>query len=186
MTAPRKLANGKLTTYGCGLGVSQRNGFLVLSHSGAVNGFAARNATIPANRSAVVMLSNWDSGGAFARMHNTVLGLLLKSPATVPAVAASPARETARNFFRSLQQGKLDRKQLGEEFSIFLDEEKLRGAAARLKSYGNPQAVEVEELTERGGMEVSHLRLVFPKGTLRGLMYRSPDGKIQEFFVDKP
>ena len=34
-------------------------------------------------------------------------------------------------------------------------------------------------------MEVSVVRFTFPKGTLRGLMYRTPDGKIQQFFVFK-
>ena len=186
MTTPRKLAGGKLTTYGCGLGVSLRNGFLVLSHNGAVNGFAARNVTIPATRSAVVMLCNFDSGGAFARMHNHLVSLLLKTRSNVPVVAGPPAAEVARGFFRRLQQGKLDRNQLGEEFSLFLNDEKLRGAAQRLKAYGNPKAVEVDEQNERGGMEVSTLRLVFSKETLKGLMYRSPDGRIQEFFVEKP
>jgi hypothetical protein len=34
-------------------------------------------------------------------------------------------------------------------------------------------------------MEVSPVRLTFASGTLRTLMYRNPDGKIQQFFVNK-
>jgi D-alanyl-D-alanine carboxypeptidase len=186
MTTPRKLAGGKLTTYGCGLGVSLRNGFLVLAHNGAVNGFGARNATVPATRSAVVMLCNLDAGGAFARMHNHLLSLLVKTPSNVPSIAGPPAADVAQSFVRRLQQGKLDRTQLGDEFAVFLNEEKLRGAAQRLKALGNLKLVEVEDQYERGGMEVSNLRIVFPRDNLKGLMYRSTDGKIQEFFVDKP
>jgi D-alanyl-D-alanine carboxypeptidase len=39
---------------------------------------------------------------------------------------------------------------------------------------------------ERGGMEVTTTRLTFAAKTLEVLMYRTPDGKIQEFFVDEP
>jgi len=34
-------------------------------------------------------------------------------------------------------------------------------------------------------MEVSTLRFSFKKGALTVLMYRTPDAKIQQFFVDK-
>ena len=38
---------------------------------------------------------------------------------------------------------------------------------------------------ERGGMEVTTTRLFFSTGELRVLMYRMPDGKIEQFFVNK-
>jgi hypothetical protein len=38
---------------------------------------------------------------------------------------------------------------------------------------------------ERGGMEVTTTRLTFKKGALRVLMYRTPDGKIEQFFVNR-
>jgi D-alanyl-D-alanine carboxypeptidase len=183
MTAPRKLANGKLTGYGCGLGVVQRDGYLILSHGGAVNGFAARNVIVPANRSAIIMLSNTDVGGGFAKLYNTVLSLLLQSPSTVPQIRGASAADAARELFHRLQSGDVDRSQLGEEFNIFLDTDKVRGASKRLKAFGKPTTVEVEELRERGGMEVATIRFNFRSGTLKGLMYRSPDGKIQQFFV---
>ena len=36
-----------------------------------------------------------------------------------------------------------------------------------------------------GGMEVASIRLTFRSATLRGLMYRTPDGKIQQLLFEK-
>jgi len=61
----------------------------------------------------------------------------------------------------------------------------VRGASARLKPFGEPTKVEVESTNERGGMEVARVRFAFARGALKGLMYRTPDGKIEQFFVNK-
>jgi hypothetical protein len=44
---------------------------------------------------------------------------------------------------------------------------------------------ELASTSERGGMEVSVTRFTFKDCTLRALMYRTPDGKIQEYLVVK-
>ena len=41
----------------------------------------------------------------------------------------------------------------------------------------------VERLSERGGMEVASLRFQFAGSSARALLYRSPDGKVQEFLL---
>ena len=74
---------------------------------------------------------------------------------------------------------------MGGEFNWFLTSEKIKGASARLKPFGAPTAVTVTSIGERGGMEVSTAELKFAKGTLQTLMYRTPDGKVQQFFVSK-
>jgi hypothetical protein len=43
--------------------------------------------------------------------------------------------------------------------------------------------VDVLSSNERGGMEVTTTRLTFASGELRVLMYRKPDGMIEQFFV---
>jgi CubicO group peptidase (beta-lactamase class C family) len=202
MTTPRTLADGSSAGYGCGLAVSTRNGTTVLSHNGAVAGFYALNTMIPATRSAVVLFSNLDSYDAVNAVYARVTASLLppqkpptgepaaaKKPAAekaaVPAIAGPRAPEAARLMFKSLQLGQVDRALLGEEYSYFLTDEKIRGASARLKPYGEPAKIGVESVSERGGMEVARTRLIFASGTLKGLMYRTPDGKIQQFFVLK-
>ncbi|MEW5899883.1 MAG: serine hydrolase domain-containing protein [Acidobacteriota bacterium] len=199
MTTPRRLADGRASGYGCGLSVGERNGELVLSHNGAVSGFYALNTMVPSSRSAVVMLSNFDNYDAVNAVFTPVLRTLFppekaapveparKEPprSNAPSVAGPSAVEVAKAFFRRLQAADVDRSELGEEFSWFLTGAKISGASSRLKPYGDPADAEVQSIGERGGMEVSTVRLTFKSGVLRALMYRTPDGKIQQFFVSK-
>jgi CubicO group peptidase (beta-lactamase class C family) len=183
MTTPRKLSGGRISDYGCGLSVKTQSGRQVLSHNGAVSGFNASSAMIPSTRSAVIMICNLDGG--LGALPGQVFGLLLKEPSVVPIVKASPAAETVKALFAEIQRGRVDRRKLSEEFNLYLTDEKLAGASKRLKPYGTPRGAEVISTHERGGMEVTATRLTFGKDELRTLMYRMPDGKIEQFFVSK-
>jgi len=66
-----------------------------------------------------------------------------------------------------------------------LSDEKLGGAAQRLKPLGPPKSAEVLRIRERGGLEVTTTSLSFEKKHVEVLMYRSPDGKIEQFFIDE-
>jgi CubicO group peptidase (beta-lactamase class C family) len=189
MTQPRLLANGKSTNYGCGLSITQREGETILQHSGAISGFLAYNAAVPRTKSAVVLLSNSEERNP-RPLHDTILNLLLKDQAAhegpaVPKVQGPPPKEAALGFLHEVQTGKVDRTKLGEEFSYFLNEERLQGAAPRLKALGEPDRIEVQGVSERGGMEVARLRFDFKKAKLSGLLYRPPDGKIQQLLFHK-
>jgi CubicO group peptidase (beta-lactamase class C family) len=203
MTTPRRLKDGGVSNYGCGLAVGERGGTMVLSHNGAVNGFYALNLVVPSTRSAVILFSNLSSYSDVNVVYNQLAALILpkveKGPAAapkekprapaaqsaIPAIAGPPAVEQARAFVRALQEGRVDRASLGEEFSFFIKEGVIPPAAARLKLFGEPTAAEVESIGERGGMEVSTTRLQFKSGVLKVLMYRTPDGKIQQLFIQK-
>jgi len=183
MTTPRKLTGGKIAEYGCGVSVKTQNGRQVISHNGAVSGFNAYSAIVPSTRSAVVMVCNLEGG--MGTMPAQVLGLLLKEQSNVPTIAGAPAAETVKAVFAELQKGKVNRRQFADEFNHFLTDEKLSGAAKRLKRYGDPKKAEVISFNERGGMEVTTTKLTFPDGELRVLMYRRPDGVIEQFFVNR-
>jgi len=186
MTAPRELADGRISFYGCGLSISFRSGRKVLSHNGAVAGFYALNSCVPSTKSAVVVLSNFDSYDAVNAIFSKLIGEILTTTAPyIPVVSGPPAAEAHRLMLKSFQEGKVDRSLLGAEFDWFLTDKKLQGASERLKPYGEPTNVTVESTSERGGMEVSHSRITFAGGVLKGTMYRTPDGKIQQFFVSK-
>ena len=159
-----------------------QGGRRILSHNGAVSGFVAWNATIPSTRSAVIMMCNQDGG--HGTMPNQVFSLLLKEPApNVPVVNGLPAVAAVKKTFASLQKGRVDRRELSEEFNLYLTDAKVVAAAKRLKGYGKPGKAEVLASHERGGMEVTTIRLTFKKASLKTLMYRMPDGKIEQFFV---
>jgi hypothetical protein len=182
MTTSRKLADGKLAEYGCGLSVRIQNGRQVLAHSGAVSGFNTFNAMVPSTHSAVIMTCNLEGG--FRSLPNQVFALLLKEASNIPTVKGPAAAEKVKAVFAQLQKGKVDRRELSDEFNHFLTEEKIEGAAKRLKRYGTPTKAEVVSSHERGGMEVTTTRLTFKSGALRVLMYRMPDGTIEQFFVN--
>ncbi len=210
MTAPRRLADGSVSNYGCGLAVGERNGVRFYSHSGAVNGYYAVNWYVPSSRSSLVLLSNLSSYAEVGSLFGKLVGDFLirptkeaaKKPGTAaaktkpqagtvrpqpgtPEVAGPPVAELAAGFFASLQAGRVDRSLLGQEFNWFLTDRKVDEAAARLKAFGQPLSVTVESIGERGGMEVSTTRLEFEAGSLRVLMYRTPDGKLQQYFVQR-
>jgi CubicO group peptidase (beta-lactamase class C family) len=187
MTAPRKLASGKMKDYGCGLTIVQREGETVLRHGGSISGFLAYNAVLPRTKSAVVLLTNGDFVEGTG-LQADILALLLKdqgAAAEVPKVQGPPAKDAALELLHAMQKGAIDRAKLGEEFSHYLDKEKLEGAAARLKGLGEPAEVEVEATHERGGMEVAFVRMTFKSAVLRASLYRTPDGKIQQFLIQK-
>jgi D-alanyl-D-alanine carboxypeptidase len=177
MTTPRLLSDG--------LSWSIRNARTMFSHGGAVAGFVAMNTIVPGIRSAAVLLSNYDSGEVNAISSKLVEAMNPASTTSVPAITGPSAAEAHKLMLKSFQEGKVDRSLLGAEFDWFLTDKKLQGASERLKPYGEPTKVDVESTSERGGMEVSRTRLTFPNGVLRGTMYRTPDGKIQQFFVSK-
>jgi D-alanyl-D-alanine carboxypeptidase len=182
MTTPRKLSNGEPIDYACGLSVGRRQGETLLQHSGAVSGFLAWNAMIPRTRSALILVTNADyvDGGG---LYNELLGLLIDADKPIPAVPGDSPRDVALALVRQYQSGKVDRAALGDAFNNFLTDDKLREAAPRLAALGDPSAIVVERLGERGGMQVAALRLHFPTRSARALLYRTPDGKIQEFLI---
>jgi CubicO group peptidase (beta-lactamase class C family) len=186
MTRPRLLTSGRASGYGCGLSVGLRNGRTILSHNGAVSGFNALNAVVPTTKSAVVLLSNLEDSNAVNAIYSKLFSALLSVDAPyLPKIAGPTVPEVHKKMFLSLQAGRVDRALLGEEFSWYLNDARISSASARLKSYGEPVKVEIESVSERGGMEVSRTRIVCVYGVLKGLMYRTPDGQVQQFFVAK-
>lgn len=181
MTRKRQLKDGRLSDYGCGLQMRSQGGRDVLVHTGAVSGFNAYNATIPGTRSAVTVFVNLEGG--LGSIPGDLLGLLLKVHDIIPDIQGPAAVEAAKSLLAGYQAGKVDRTRLGEEFNIFLTDEKLAGVAGRLKPFGTPTKAELVSRNERGGMEVSVTRLTFEHGQLRTLMYRQPDGTVEQFFV---
>jgi hypothetical protein len=203
MTRPRILADGKSSNYGCGLSIATRDGLTVFTHGGAVSGFIARNTFIPQTRAAVVVMINDEDGPlANAIVERALAAVRPARAATLPVTTGpSAAREDrgriprvdgpepgqkASALFNALQAGTLDRSGLGDEYSVFVTEARLQAASRALKTFGAPAGVAVRSVGERGGMEVSSVRLTFRSGALDALMYRSPEGKVQEYLLFRP
>jgi CubicO group peptidase (beta-lactamase class C family) len=189
MTTARGLSSGKTAGYGCGLAVAQQDGETVLSHGGAVSGFLAFNTAIPRTKSAVVVLANTDYVSP-SSIHKKIVELLLKDQteregAAVPKINGPPAKEAALAFLHQMQAGTVDRPKLGDEFSWYLNDERVKAGGSRLQALGEPEKVEVVSTAERGGMEVARVRFTFKTAVVVGSLYRTPDGKIQQLLFYK-
>jgi CubicO group peptidase (beta-lactamase class C family) len=185
MTTPRELKDGRSSAYGCGLQLRDRGPVLVLVHSGGVSGFGARNAMIPATRSAVVVMANADyAGGVLDTIQEAVLAKMLPA-ASAPKIAGPPAREAALEMLRQIRSGSVDRSMLGAEYDAFLTPQRLAAMSKSLTDAGAISEVETGSIGERGGLEVSTLRMLAGTTPITTLMYRAPDGKIEQFLFSR-
>ena len=183
LTTPRLLTDGRETTYGCGLGVQRTGDALIYSHGGGIAGIVTQNVVIPATRSAIVTLANAD----FAATGDLIPTLIAKlTPhADVPKIEGLSALDAAKQFLASVERGSVDRATLGDDFTALLTDEHLARDRAALAKQGKVTDVVVARTSERGGMEVAQVQFMVGKTPARSSMYRSPDGKIQQFLINR-
>lgn len=109
--------------------------------------------------------------------------MLIDADRKLPAIAGDPPDVVARRLVQQYQSGAVDRTALGDAFSAHLTPERLREAAPRLAALGEPTGIRLVHRGERGGMEVAALHLTFAGSTARAALYRTPDGKVQQFLL---
>ena len=103
-----------------------------------------------------------------------------KSP-DVPAVAGATALDAAKKFLTELEQGRVDRSTISPDFDAYLTPEKIAAAQRSLNALGPISDIRVAGVGERGGMEVATIQFTVGSTKASGLMYRTPDGKLEEF-----
>ncbi|MFI5296710.1 MAG: serine hydrolase domain-containing protein [Polyangiales bacterium] len=186
-STPRRLADGRLTTYGCGIQTStNKSGLEILHHSGQDSGFVGWSYLIPRTRSSVVVLSNRDDVGPWDLVLD-IVKLLNKEHLPPPLkVVGPPVIDVAKEMFAAMQSGRVDRTRFGDDFNAFLTDAKIASASTRLRPIGAPTQVDVDVTQDRGGMEQTSVRFLFGTTKLTMLISRSLDGKVQEFSISKP
>lgn len=193
MFTERILRDGTPTGYAGGLTVAQRGGRTIIQHGGATSGFSATNLFVPEDTAALVLLSNTDQNIGAAPL------LLLVSPARPTATAEAPRRTQApkppptpkglgavamaTSFFNDLQRGKVDRRLLSADYAAFLTPQRVQQAAATLAPLGEVTRAELLGVSERGGTQVARVRLTAGARTINTLMYRRPDGVLEEYLL---
>jgi D-alanyl-D-alanine carboxypeptidase len=188
----RILRDGTPTGYGGGLGVGQGGGRTVFSHGGATSGFSASNVFVPLDSAAVVILSNTDQNvptAPFTRMvsppRTTAAAPPRRSqtPMTPPTPRGAGAVAAATRFFNDLQRGQVDRRMLSADYTAFLTPERVRQASRTLAPLGEVTGAELLGVSERGGMQVATVRLTVGGKAVSTLMYRRPDGIIEQYLL---
>lgn len=183
LTTPKILRDGRETTYGCGLGVRRAGDALIYSHGGGIAGIVTQNIVIPSTQSAIVTLANAD----FAATGDITSALIAKlTPRVdVPVVAGLSALDAATKFLRAVETGAVDRATLGDDFNALLTDARLARDRASLAAHGKVSNIVVRQRVERGGMEVAVVEYSVGNTPARTSMYRSPDGKIQQFLINR-
>jgi D-alanyl-D-alanine carboxypeptidase len=179
-----KLKNGKLTGYGLGVQVAQRDGQRVITHSGEVSGFVSQNVIYPDRKAAVTVLTNIDASRAAGAIAHALEPIILSPSATgTPSSAVHEAEARALHIFTDLQNGQLDRSQLTKLCNDYFTAEAIRDFATSLKPLGTPQGFTqvAEEL--RGGMVFRAFRVQYPNRRLTVTTYEEPDGKLEQYLV---
>ena len=105
MTSPRRLTDGTLSNYGCGLAMGERGGVAFLSHSGAVNGFHALNIVVPSTRSSATLFSNLSSYSDTNAVYGELTALVLPKPAAPRTGIPADRRSARRGAGRRVLQG---------------------------------------------------------------------------------
>lgn len=184
LSTAQRLTDGRSSGYGCGESVNDRGQAVVLSHGGAVSGFVAQNTVIPATRSAVVLLSNTDFSPIGA-LNQELVSKVMPRGVDVPIIAGLSALDAAKKFLSELEKGRVDRSTLGEDFNLYLTPAKVAAGQRALNALGPISKIRIATTVERGGMEVAVVQFDVGGTTSQGLMYRTPDGKVQEFLFSR-
>ncbi|MGA2134923.1 MAG: serine hydrolase domain-containing protein [Bryobacteraceae bacterium] len=182
MITPVRLRNGAPTAYALGIGVSDANGHLRLSHGGAVSGFTSQNTIWPDLKLAVVVLSNKDGSTAPGRITRGLEALLL-APAQDPDAAR--LLEQARTIFADLQEGRLDRVLFTANGNSYFTGEVIGDYAASLKPLGQPKSFELLRAGLRGGFTERSYRIMFPEKTLNLVVRAAMDGKLEQYQISE-
>jgi len=183
LTTPQRLTDGRSSGYGCGEAITDRGQAVRFSHGGAVSGFVAQNTILPGTQTALVILANADFS-PIGELHQELLGKLVPS-VDVPAVHGLSALDAAKKFLSELERGTVDRSSISPDFDAYLTPAKVAAAQRTLRGLGRIKDVRVAGLSERGGMEVATVRFTVGRTEALGLMYRTPDGKLEEFLFSR-
>jgi CubicO group peptidase (beta-lactamase class C family) len=172
-----KLKDGKGTHYGLGVFVADLNGHHDISHSGEVTGFVSDNEVLVDDGVAVAVLTNHMAAGAgdIARL----------AASTVAGQKRQPAEEEALAMYRGLQKGEVDRTKLAPNLDSYFDAQTVADFKSSLGPLGEPLSFRQADSNERGGMTFHVFRAVYPTQTLVITTYAYPDGKLEQFLVEK-
>jgi CubicO group peptidase (beta-lactamase class C family) len=188
----RMLRDGTPTGYAGGLSVGQSMGRTIISHGGATSGFSASNVFVPVDTAAVVILSNTDqniSTAPFTRLVSPPRTTAAapprrtQTPMTPPTPRGPGAVAMATRFFNDLQRGQVNRRALSPDYTAFLTTERVRQASRTLAPLGEVTGAELLGVSERGGMQVARVRLTVGGRAVNTLMYRRPDGILEQYLL---
>ena len=134
----------------------------------------------------MVVIANADySGGVLDTIQDAVLAKMMPA-ANAPKIAGPPAMEMALDLLRQIRAGAVNRSLLSDEYNAFLTPQRLASdVEVAYRTPARSARSQFGSIGERGGLEVSTLRMMAGTTPISTLMYRAPDGKIEEFLFSR-
>jgi D-alanyl-D-alanine carboxypeptidase len=179
---PVKLNDGKDSGYGLGVFIhtAPRR---AITHGGEAVGFLSANNVYPAERAAVVVLTNSWSGGAYNRIARDIARIILPA---APQDAATAQAARARTAFDQLRSGRLDRSQFTQNANYYFTPQAIADYGSSLGPLGEPAGFEPGgKPVLRGGFVIQNYVVKYPGRTLNLSTFYEPgaDGRIEQFLV---
>jgi hypothetical protein len=169
-----KLNSGADSNYGLGVFVRTVNGRRMIEHGGEISGFLSENRVYPDDKTAIVVLTNADFGGAQTAIAEGVVGVLFPD---------SDKTRVARAIFDGLRAGKIDRSEFTPNGNAYFSDEALHDFASSLGPLGEPTSFVQRAKSLRGGMTSEVYTVGYPGRSLVIIMRAYPDGKVEQFLV---
>jgi D-alanyl-D-alanine carboxypeptidase len=179
------LTGGTATGYGLGVNVGMAGGRRRISHGGAVSGYTTTNLVYPDDKAAIVVFTNIypGGGGSAGQIANRIAGIILTAPARDTSDAA--ARDLARVVYDSLSRGKIDRNLFTSNANDYFTAEVLADYASSLGPLGAPTEFTGGGSSLRGGLRIRGFQIKAGTTTLGLTMMVRPDGKIDQYIVER-
>ena len=173
LTDPVQLSDGTLRPYGLGLDVETTIQGLRLGHSGSGSGFLAENRFWPAERTAVVILTNSDWTSPAGLLDR--IAFLILPP--------TPSQVRVQHLFESLQRGRLPRASFTAVGLYYFTTAVLRELEKSLAPMGRVRTLDLDYEDRRGGMITRRWRIACAHGRLLATERSHPDGALDEFLI---
>jgi CubicO group peptidase (beta-lactamase class C family) len=179
LTTEVRLANGAGTGYALGLDVELKSGKRILRHGGEVGGFTAENRMYPDDGIAIVVLTNQDATDASSSIADALADLLLLADSPSQTVDAGAARD----LFKQLQSGKIDRQRLTGNANSYFTSQALEDYRTSLSPLGEPTSFILKRSAQRGGFATHVYEAAFPHQTLNIIVRSTADGRIEQYTI---
>lgn len=178
-----KLNDGTSIPNGLGVFVSNSGGRKTISHGGESVGFLATNSVYPAERTAITVMTNSWSGGAYGRIAREISKIVL--PQAAEATAASATTQRARTLYDQLRTGQLDRSLLTPNANYYFTEQAVADYRSSLGPLGEPTSFEPNgQPNPRGGFMIQGYTIKYTGRTLNlSTFYDPATGRIEQFLV---
>jgi D-alanyl-D-alanine carboxypeptidase len=187
MTTPDRLANGKSTGYGFGLGVGSVFGHPTVGHDGLVSGFTAENLTFPQDHVAIVLLANGDNfayASAIRAIAGVIYGVREKPRPFIPYELPADVTARAQRWLTRFLDGTPDFSKMTSDLAVTLPRYRLDQLKKSGEILGAPLGFEPAAIDRRPPLTIYYFRVRFKIGYAKYIFATNASGQVAGFALE--